>query len=144
MWSDTLLAAERSHILRVMLWAVTSATLGTALLLIITVRRVVAPVVQWFATQALVWGLLELVVAATTWRSLAMRDVSGAARLDRLTWLHIGLDAGIVGIGLTLAVVAWLQGRRLAVIGAGLGVVVQGLGLLLLNLTFASLLARLI
>jgi len=30
------------------------------------------------------------------------------------------------------------------VIGAGLGVVVQGLGLLLLNLTFASLLARLI
>jgi len=144
MWSDTLLAAERSHILRVMLWAVTSATLGTALLLIITVRRVVAPVVQWFATQALVWGLLELVVAATTWRSLAMRDVSGAARLDRLTWLHIGLDTGIVGIGLTLAVVAWLQGRRLAVIGAGLGVVVQGLGLLLLNLTFASLLARLI
>jgi hypothetical protein len=144
MWSDTLLAAERSHILRVILWAVTSATLGTALLLIITVRRVVAPVVQWFATQALVWGLLELVVAATTWRSLAMRDVSGATRLDRLTWLHIGLDAGIVGIGLTLAVVAWLQGRRLAVIGAGLGVVVQGLGLLLLNLTFASLLARLI
>src|SRR5215204_2230428 len=144
MWSDTLLAAERSHILRVMLWAVTSATLGTALLLTITVRRVVAPVVQWFATQALVWGLLELVVAATTWRSLAMRDVSGAARLDRLTWLHIGLDTGIVGIGLTLAVVAWLQGRRLAVIGAGLGVVVQGLGLLLLNLTFASLLARLI
>jgi hypothetical protein len=61
-----------------------------------------------------------------------------------LTWLHIGLDAGIVGIGLTLAIVAWLQGRRLAVIGAGLGVVVQGLGLLLLNLTFASLLARLI
>jgi hypothetical protein len=144
MWSDTLLAAERSHILRVILWAVTSATLGTALLLIITVRRVDAPVVQWFATQALVWGLLELVVAATTWRSLAMRDVSGATRLDRLTWLHIGLDAGIVGIGLTLAVVAWLQGRRLAVIGAGLGVVVQGLGLLLLNLTFASLLARLI
>ena len=144
MWSDTLLAAERSHILRVILWAVTSATLGTALLLIITVRRVVAPVVQWFATQALVWGLLELVVAATTWRSLAMRDVSGATRLDRLTWLHIGLDAGIVGIGLTLAVVAWLQGRCLAVIGAGLGVVVQGLGLLLLNLTFASLLARLI
>ena len=144
MWSDTLLAAERSHLLRVILWAVTSATLGTALLLIITVRRVVAPVVQWFATQALVWGLLELVVAATTWRSLAMRDVSGATRLDRLTWLHIGLDAGIVGIGLTLAVVAWLQGRRLGVIGAGLGVVVQGLGLLLLNLTFASLLARLI
>ena len=144
MWSDTLLAAERSHLLRVILWAVTSATLGTILLLIITVRRVAAPVVQWFATQVLVWGLLELVVAVARWRSLGMRDVSGATRLDRLTWLHIGLDAGMVGIGLTLVVVAWLQGRHLAVMGAGLGVVVQGLGLLVLNLTFASLLARLI
>jgi hypothetical protein len=144
MWSDTLLAAERSHLLRVILWAVTSATLGTILLLIITVRRVAAPVVQWFATQVLVWGLLELVVAVARWRSLGMRDVSGATRLDRLTWLHIGLDAGMVGIGFTLVVAAWLQGRRLAVIGAGLGVVVQGLGLLVLNLTFASLLARLI
>ena len=144
MWSDTLLAAERSHLLRVVLWAVTSATLGTILLLIITVRRVAAPVVQWFATQVLVWGLLELVVAVARWRSLGMRDVSGATRLDRLTWLHIGLDAGMVGIGLTLVVVAWLQGRHLAVMGAGLGVVVQGLGLLVLNLTFASLLAQLI
>ena len=144
MWSDTLLAAERSHLLRVILWAVTSATLGTILLLIITVRRVAAPVVQWFAMQILVWGLLELVVAVARWRSLGMRDVSGATRLDRLTWLHIGLDAGMVGIGLTLVVVAWLQGRHLAVMGAGLGVVVQGLGLLVLNLTFASLLARLI
>ena len=144
MWSDTLLAAERSHLLRVILWAVTSATLGTILLLIITVRRVAAPVVQWFAMQILVWGLLELVVAVARWRSLGMRDVSGATRLDRLTWLHIGLDAGMVGIGLTLVVLAWLQGRHLAVMGAGLGVVVQGLGLLVLNLTFASLLARLI
>ena len=50
----------------------------------------------------------------------------------------------IVGIGLTLTIVAWLRGRRLAMIGAGLGVVVQGLGLLVLNLTLASLLARLI
>ena len=144
MWSDTLLAAERSHLIRVILWAVTSATLGTALLLVITVRRVLAPVLQWFATQALVWGVLELIVVVTSWRSLGMRDVSGATRLDRFTWLHIGLDAGIVGIGVTLAVAAWFQGRRLGVVGAGLGVVVQGLGLLLLNLTFASVLARLI
>jgi hypothetical protein len=144
MWSDTLLAAERSHLIRVIFWAVTSATLGTALLLVITVRRVVAPILQWFATQALVWGLVELIVVVTSWRSLGMRDVSGATRLDRFTWLHIGLDVGIVGIGLTLAVAAWFHGRRLGVVGAGLGVVVQGLGLLLLNLTFASALARLI
>jgi hypothetical protein len=49
-----------------------------------------------------------------------------------------------VAIGVTLAVTAWLHGRRLAVVGAGLGVIVQGLGLLVLNLTFAAALARLI
>jgi hypothetical protein len=144
MWSDTLFAAERSHLIRLVIWAVTSALSGTALLALITLRRTVAPIVQWFATQALAWGLLELLVVLWRWRSLGMRDVSAATRLDRLTWLHIGLDAGVVGIGVTLAMTAWLYGRRLAVVGAGLGVIVQGLGLLVLNLSFAAVLARLI
>jgi hypothetical protein len=144
MWSDTLFAAERSHLLRVMLWAVTSATLGTALVAFITLRRLAAPILQGFAVQIVAWGLLELIVAATSWQFLAMRDVSAATRLDRLTWLHVGLDAGIVGIGVALAIVAWMLGRRVALLGAGLGIVVQGLGLLVLNLTFASVIARLI
>jgi hypothetical protein len=54
------------------------------------------------------------------------------------------LDVGIIGIGLTLAIVAWVSGKRLGLFGTGLGVVVQGLGLLVLNLTFASVIARLI
>ncbi|HUQ80173.1 MAG TPA: hypothetical protein VM076_03485 [Gemmatimonadaceae bacterium] len=144
MWSDTLFAAERSHLLRVMLWAVTSATLGTALVAFITLRRIAAPILQGFAVQVVAWGLFELIVAATSWQLLTMRDVSAATRLDRLTWLHVGLDAGIVGIGVALTVVAWMLGRRVALVGAGLGIVVQGLGLLVLNLTFASVLARLI
>jgi len=144
MWSDTLFAAERSHLIRLVIWAVTSAMAGTALLAIMTLRRTVAPIVQWFATQAVAWGLLELLVVVWRWRSLGMRDVSGATRLDRLTWLNAGLDAGIVGIGVTLAVTAWMHGRRLALLGAGLGVTVQGLGLLVLDLTFAAALARLI
>ena len=144
MWSDTLFAAERSHLIRLVIWAVTSAMAGTALLAIMTLRRTVAPIVQWFATQAVAWGLLELLVVAWRWGSLGMRDVSAATRLDRMTWLNAGLDAGIVGIGVTLAVTAWMHGRRLALLGAGLGVTVQGLGLLVLDLTFAAALARLI
>ena len=144
MWSDTLFAAERSHLTRLVIWAVTSAMAGTALLAIMTLRRTVAPIVQWFATQAVAWGLLELLVVVWRWRSLGMRDVSAATRLDRLTWLNAGVDAGIVGIGVTLAVTAWWHGRRLALLGAGLGVTVQGLGLLVLDLTFAAVLARLI
>jgi len=144
MWSDTLLAAERSHLIRLVIWAVTSASVGTALLALITLRRTVAPIVQWFAAQTVVWGIVELGLALLSWWSLGMRDVSGATRLDRLTWLYAGLDVGLVGIGVTLAATAWLSGRRLGVVGAGLGVVVQGLGLLVLNLTFAAALARLI
>jgi hypothetical protein len=144
MWSDTLLAAERSHLIRLVIWAITSITLGTALLAFITLRRLAAPILQWFATQALAWGVVESVVAVMSWRSLTMRDVSAATRLDRLTWLYAGLDVGVIGVGITLAVTAWVYGRRLGLLGAGLGVVVQGLGLLVLNLTFAALLARLI
>jgi len=144
MWADTLFAAERSHLIRLVLWAATSVMAGTALLALITLRRMVAPIVQWFATQALAWGVLELLVLVWRWRSLIMRDVSAATRLDRLTWLHAGVDVGIVGIGVTLAVTAWVHGRHLSLVGAGLGVIVQGLGLLVLNLTFAATLARLI
>ena len=39
---------------------------------------------------------------------------------------------------------AWRFTRNLRAIGGGLGVVVQGLGLLVLDLTFASILARLV
>jgi hypothetical protein len=54
------------------------------------------------------------------------------------------LDVGIVGVGVTALVVAWLSHRRLNLTGAGLGIIVQGLGLLVLDLTFASTIARLI
>jgi hypothetical protein len=144
MWSDTLLAAERSQLIRLVLWAVTSAVLGTMIVTIVTVRRLTAPIILGFAIQMVAWGSAELIVAAVRWQALAMRDVSSATRLDHLTWFTAGLDVGIVGVGLTALITAWLSGRKLGTIGAGLGIVVQGLGLLVLDLTFASTIARLI
>jgi hypothetical protein len=73
-----------------------------------------------------------------------MRDVSGAARLDRLTWFAIGLDVGIIAAGVTAVLMAWRFTRNVRAFGGGLGVVVQGLGLLVLDLTFASILVRLV
>jgi len=73
-----------------------------------------------------------------------MRDVSAATRLDRFTWLAVGIDAGIIGAGVAIAAMAWTRERRLGAFGGGLGVVVQGLGLLVLDLTFTSILARLV
>ena len=144
MWSDTLLAAERSHLIRVVLWAVTCAVLGSAVVSTLTLRRVAAPIILAFAIQTLAWGSAELIVAAARWQSLSMRDVSAATRLDRLTWFAVGLDVGIVGVGVAALVAARMSNRKLNGIGAGLGIIVQGLGLLVLDLTFAGIIARLI
>ena len=144
MWSDTLLVAERTQLIRLVLWAMTSAVLGTALVTIITLRRLAAPIIRGFAIQTTVWGVLEVMAAVVRWQMLAMRDVSSARRLDHLTWFTVGLDVGIVGVGVTALVVAWLSRQRLNLTGAGLGIIVQGLGLLVLDLTFASTIARLI
>lgn len=144
MWSDTLLAAERAHVIQLILWAVSSAVLGTSIVAVVTLRRMAVPIIQWFAVVALVGGLAELAIALVRWQSLAMRDVSSATRLDRLTWFNAGLDVGIIAAGLTMVAFAWVAGRRLSILGAGLGALVQGLGLLVINLTFVSILARLI
>src|SRR5688572_5805248 len=142
MWSDTLFAAERAHLLRVLVWGASSVLVGTLVVVAVTARRVKAPIVSQFAAQALAWGLVELALCAVLWRTQTMRDVSTATRLDRMTWFGAGLDAGIIGVGMALAVLGW-TGRRFGLVGAGLGVVVQGLALLVLHLTFLSILARL-
>jgi hypothetical protein len=144
MWSDTLLAAERSHLIRIALWAAASATVGMTLVGVIALRRLTAPIVMWFAIQTLAWGSMELVVTTARWHALGMRDVSAATHLDRLTWLAAGLDVGLIGVGAAIAAMAWSANRRLGAFGAGLGVIVQGLALLVLDLTFASNLARLV
>jgi hypothetical protein len=144
MWSDTLLAAERSHLLHLAVWGATSVFIATTVVVLVTHRRIAAPIVHWFAIQGGMWGAAELVVALVRWQTLAMRDVSAATRLDRLTWFNAGLDVGIIGVGATIAVLAWIRPRRLSAVGAGLGILVQGLGLLVINLTFASMLARLV
>lgn len=144
MWSDTLLAAERIHLIRLALWAAASASLGTAVVAILALRRVNAPVVWWFGLQTLAWGTAELLFAAARWRALAMRDVSAATRLDRLTWFASGLDVGVIVVGVATAVLAWRFGRHAGALGGGLAIVVQGLALLVIELTFAATLARLV
>ena len=76
-----------------------------------------------------VWGLVIGAIAAIEWHGLhRLRDVSGAARLERLLWMNIGLDAGYVAMGVALACAAWVLGaQRLAGVGAGVGIIVQGL-----------------
>jgi hypothetical protein len=142
MWADTLLSAERTLLLRLLAWGALSVLAGTAISAWLRLRSRSSVLLEHFAIQMAAWGALELAFVALSWRALAPRDLSAATRLDRLLWLNAGLDVGYVLVGMTLAIVGWKLGRRLGVVGAGIGVLVQGAALLLLDLMLASQISR--
>jgi hypothetical protein len=142
MWADTLLSAERTLFLRLLVWGAASVLVGTALVAWLWARGRPSSLLEQFAILTAGWGAVEVVYAAVARAGLAPRDLAGATRLDRLLWLTIGLDIGFVLIGLTLVATGWRLGRRLGLVGAGTAVVVQGTALLLLDLLIASQISR--
>lgn len=142
MWSDIILAAERQYLLRLLVWAALSLVAGTAVFALVAVRRIRSPLLNHFAIQMIAWGLIVAGAAAMGWQGLHLRDLAGAARLERFTWLTIGLDVGIVAVGATLALVGRGAVRRMALVGAGAGLVIQGSALFLLALQFAAVVSR--
>ena len=102
MWADTLEGAERTHLLRLLVWGAASILAGTVLLAWLRVGSRRSVLLQHFAIQSVAWGCVEGLIALESWMQLSPRDVSGATRLDRLLWLNIGLDIGYVLVGATL------------------------------------------
>jgi hypothetical protein len=145
-WSDVVLNAERLHLLRLFTWAGLSVIGATLIFVMLAARRVSSPLLRHFGIQMAAWGVVIAVAAFYWWHGLHLRDVSGAARLERLAWVNIGLDVGYVGIGATLALSSRALANRMASgmagVGAGTGIMVQGLALLLLDLHFVSLVSR--
>jgi hypothetical protein len=142
MWADTLLAAERAHVIRLLVWGGGSVLIGTALLAWLHRGHRRSALLQHFGIQTAAWGAAELAFGAIVLGTVASRDLAGATRLDRLLWLNVGLDAGYVLVGLTLLTTGWRLGRRLGMVGAGLAIVVQGIALALLDLVLASQISR--
>jgi hypothetical protein len=142
MWSDTFLLYERAHLQRLLLWGMTSAVCGLVLLAVTRRTRLRSSLLFHFGLQTAAWGLVDLVLAGNAWWALALRDLQSATQLDRFLWLNVGLDIGYIATGATVAVSAWLLGRRAGGIGAGIAIVTQGLGLLLLDVRFLSLIDR--
>lgn len=142
MWAETLLRAEQQHLLRLFLWAGLSIVGGTAVMTLVVARAIRSPLLVHFAIQTALWGAVIGAVAAFGWRGAHLRDVGGAARLERVLWLNVGLDAGYVAVGVVLAASAWMLARKMSGVGAGIGIVVQGLALLLIDLQFAAVVSR--
>lgn len=142
MWADTLLAAERGHLIRLLVWGATSILAGTAIGTFLVVGRRESPLLKHFSIQTVAWGVIDVAICVAAWRSLALRDLAGAVRLDRFIWFNIGLDVGYVMVGATLAIVGWRLSRSLGLVGAGVGVIVQGSALLALDLVLTSHIVR--
>ena len=86
-----------------------------------------------FAAQSVAWGAVVLAVGASGLRSLQLRDLGAATRLDRFLWLNLGLDTGYVAVGGAIALSAWLLGRRYGGVGAGVAIIAQGLALAIIT-----------
>lgn len=143
MWSDLLYVAERAHLARLLAWGGGSVLAATVILLVLAVRRARSPLLLAFALATAAWGATTLVRGAVGLRGLAMRDLDGFTRMDRLLWLSTGLDIGFVATGVALAIAGWVLGRSLPLVGAGLALLVQGLAHLVLDGTTLSVLGRL-
>ena len=136
MYSDTLLALERAHLLQIIVWGGASILVGAALLAILAFQRVRSPLLSSFALQCIAWGFVEAVLGWIRLRGAEHRDGAGALALERLLWLNTGLDAGYATVGVTLVLTGWYLGRSGWLMGAGIGVIVHGLALLTFDLRF--------
>lgn len=142
MWADTLQAFERAHLLRLGVWGALSILAGTAVLAWLRAGGRESLLLRHFAIQISAWGLVHMAIVGALWSSVGPRDLASATRLDRVLWLNIGLDAGYLLVGLTLVACGFKLGRRLGLVGAGIGVLVQGSALLLLDLVLAAQISR--
>jgi hypothetical protein len=134
MWADTLLALERMHLQRLLVWGAISIVTGTALFAWLLWRRTAAPMLRHFAIQTAAWGAINMLIAWRSWRTLALRDFAGTQELLNILWLNTGLDVGYAAVGATLVLTGWRLGPRVGLIGAGIGVMVQGIALTVLDL----------
>lgn len=141
-WADTLLQMEQLHLLKLQLWAVLSIVAGSGILALLRVRRTDSPLLSHFAVQSAAWGAVDLAIVLWARRGLHLRDLTEAVALDRFVWLNVGLDVGYVAVGATLALLGWRFERRLGLVGAGLGVILQGLALTVLDLQLAAAILR--
>jgi hypothetical protein len=140
MWADQVLAFEKAHLARLLLWGALSVV--TALLCALVMRRRLSalPFLQHFIIQTGAWGAIDAILALVARPRLSLRDYAGATQLDRFLWFNCGLDVGYVAVGVTLAWCGWRLARSRGLLGAGLAVCLQGLALLLLDLRLAALL----
>jgi hypothetical protein len=141
-WADSVLNAERQYVARLLAWAALSIIAATVIAVMLAARRIKSPVLKHFALQLGGWGFVLGLIGTMAWQGLHLRDLAGATRLERVTWMRVGFDAGVIGMGAVLAGASRWFGRSLAGMGAGAGLALQGAALLVIDLQLVSAVSR--
>ena len=128
--------------LTLLLWGGSSVVCATIIAIMLAGQRRVSPLLAQFATQLAIWGLLAAIVAGIEWHGIHLRDVASATRVERLTWLRVGFDAGIIGMGIILTAAGRLLARSPRANGAGMAIIVHGLALFAIDVQFVSNVSR--
>jgi len=141
-WADLVLRAERQHAVELLLWGGLSLIMATASFVIMKGRRGQSMLLRGFATQLALWAVVIAVIGAIELQQLTIRDLSSAARLERLTWARAGFDVGIVGMGAVLGGVSFALARSQRGLGAATAIAAQGLALLVIDLRLIAVISR--
>lgn len=142
MWADQVLAFERTHLARLLIWGVASVVTGLGCWAYARAQEEDQPFLRHFAIQTGAWGAIDALLALGARPGLALRDYDGLTTLDRFLWFNCGLDVGYIAVAITLALCGWKLATSRALLGAGVAIGIQGAALLLLDLRLAALLAR--
>jgi hypothetical protein len=81
-FADALLALERAHLARLLVWGAGSVLAGTSLLALVAVRRAAgpAPLLWHFAVQTAAWGAVDLALALWAGAGSPCATTPGLAR----------------------------------------------------------------
>jgi len=136
--------------LRLCLWGVLATLAGTTLLVLAYVRSGRPALVRRFALVCVALGSIELLVGLVGYRAVPLRDIAGATRLDRFSWLQLGLYLGMTAAGVTFALASRVMKltigaeaeTSLARVGAGVAIALHGLALATLELLLIADVSR--
>lgn len=142
-WGDVVLRAEQLHWLRTGAWGAMSVLAGTAL-----VAASFAPAARsapllrrlgihlaWPGGAILLWAVASYALAVP-------RGVVETARIERLTWLELGLFLGATATGLVILRLGWRYARPAGLAGVGVAIAVHGAALTLLQLLLLPAVSR--
>jgi hypothetical protein len=119
---DLLPSLLAAHLMRLTIWAAVSLVGGIAGFILAKDAGLRA-----FFGMTAGWAAVNLIIAIA---SRAGAPPKGVAPFREFLWLNMGLNVAYIAVGVTMALLA---GDRLGIKGSGIGVAVQGVGLLVLD-----------